>query len=66
MKTKTENFGDKVAQTKISKKIMIINEQKDRTNNPYYTKNHAPCEDDYSEESNPDSIYIESDNQGIT
>lgn len=38
---------------------MAIDEQKDRLNNPYYTQIHAPCEDDYSEESNADSVYIE-------
>ncbi len=38
---------------------MVIDEQKDRVNNPYYSENHTPCEDDYSEESNADSVFIE-------
>jgi len=35
------------------------NEEKDRKRNPYYDNDIA--EDDYSEESNPDSVYKENE-----
>lgn len=35
------------------------NEEKDRKRNPYYVDDDGINEDDYSEESNPDSVYKE-------
>lgn len=41
---------------------MAINEQKDRKVNPYYYQlEHQVAEDDYSEESDADSVWDEQD-----
>jgi len=37
------------------------NEEKDRKRNPYYNDDNDIAEDDYSEESNPDSVYKENE-----
>ena len=38
----------------------LIKEKKDRKPNPYYDKNSTPpLEDDYSEESDPDSVCVD-------
>lgn len=37
------------------------NEEKDRKRNPYYDDDYDIAEDDYSEESNPDSVYKENE-----
>lgn len=43
-------------------------EQKDRKSNPYWEgyRNNDVAEDDYSEESNADSVYIEKGNLNVT
>ncbi len=41
--------------------MSYINEEKDRKRNPYYYDDNDIAEDDYSEDSNPDSVYKENE-----